>query len=75
MDKKRDGTYPVPTPYDIAGSAHFRNKADNCICIHRNFEDEYTEFISQKIRFKEIGKIGKQKLEYNVANGRYKEIE
>ena len=75
MQKKKDGTYPIPTPYDIAGSAHFRNKADNCLCIHRDFEEESTEFFSQKIRFKEIGKVGSLKLQYNLANGRYREME
>ncbi|MGH8580609.1 MAG: toprim domain-containing protein, partial [Gammaproteobacteria bacterium] len=29
--KHKSGHYPVPTPYDISGSAHWRNKADNCI--------------------------------------------
>ncbi len=27
----KDGKYPIPTLYDIAGPAHFRNKADNGI--------------------------------------------
>jgi twinkle protein len=29
--KGNDGQYPVPTAYDIAGSAHWRNKADNIL--------------------------------------------
>jgi len=73
LQKKRDGSYPIPTPYDIAGSAHFRNKADNCICVNRDFETDVTEILVQKIRFKEIGKVGKAKLVFNLANGRFKD--
>src|SRR5439155_5534218 len=53
-------TYPVPTPYDVAGSAHFRNKADNCICVWRDVNDptHETKIYVQKIRFAEGGKIG-----------------
>jgi twinkle protein len=68
-------TYPVPTPYDISGSAHFRNKADNCITIWRDLEDESknVEFYVQKIRFREIGKVGNGHLQYDVSSGRYRD--
>jgi twinkle protein len=68
-------TYPVPTPYDISGSAHFRNKADNCVTIWRDLDDESkaVQFHVQKVRFREIGKVGKAFLTYNVSSGRYKD--
>jgi len=68
-------TYPVPTPYDISGSAHFRNKADNCLTIWRDLEDESkaVQFHVQKVRFREIGKVGRSNLTYNVSSGRYKD--
>lgn len=59
--KDKDGKYPVPTPYDISGSAHYRNKADNALTVWRNVgHDDQTvsDVHVQKIRFKEVGKVG-----------------
>jgi twinkle protein len=59
--KDKDGKYPVPTPYDISGSAHYRNKADNAVTVWRNvgYEDQSVADIHiQKIRFKEVGRVG-----------------
>lgn len=52
--------YPVPTPYDVSGSAHFRNKADNCICVWRDVANAGygADIHIQKIRFREVGKVG-----------------
>jgi len=73
LRKGNDGSYPVPTPYDISGSAHWRNKADNCLAIWRSFEDGDTgvELHVQKIRFRQVGRIGVVDLEWNPVNGRY----
>jgi twinkle protein len=64
--REKDGSYPVPTLYDISGSAHWRNKADNGICVWRDFKDleALVEVHVQKIRFRQIGRIGCAKLEY-----------
>ncbi len=74
--RKEDGTYPVPTPYDISGSAHWRNRADNCLCVWRDMEDESGEtfVFVQKVRFKYIGKPGKAALRWSTLNGRYEEL-
>lgn len=75
--KDEDGRYPVPTPYDISGSANWRNKADNCITVWRNMkEDPFgpTVVHVQKIRFKENGCIGRVKLQWNPSSGRYDEV-
>lgn len=74
LRKMDDGKYPPPTPYDISGSAAWRNKADNCITIYRHIDSNQVEIHIQKIRFKEIGEIGMVALGYNRLNGRYKEI-
>jgi twinkle protein len=73
MQKGTDGKYLCPTPYDIAGSANFRNKADNCIAVFRDLENDQkaVEIHVQKIRFKEIGKIGRADLYYRINSGRY----
>lgn len=65
--------YPVPTPYDVAGSAHFRNKADNCLCVWRDVQDErsLTQIHVQKIRFREVGRVGICELAYDRPTGQF----
>ncbi len=72
-DGNEASTYPVPTPYDVSGSAHFRNKADCCVCIWRDVQDEknQTQVYIQKIRFREVGKIGMCVLTYDTLASRY----
>lgn len=75
LQKKRDekgnmmDEYVVPTPYDIAGAAHWRNKADNCITVYRNTES--VDVHIQKVRVKEVGQIGMAKFKYKVSTGEY----
>ncbi len=73
--RKEDGSYPVPTPYDISGSAHWRNKADNCLTVWRdeNEPDQYVRLYVQKVRFREVGTVGMVELRWNKVNGRYEE--
>ncbi len=70
---QKTGKYPCPTPYDISGSSHWRNKADNAIAVWRD-TGKYgapVEIHVQKIRFKIIGKIGVARLKYDTVTGRY----
>jgi hypothetical protein len=68
------GTYPVPELYDIEGSAHWRNKADNGICVHRkDFESSDVSIIIQKIKYRYAGSPGEAILKYNNVNGTYEE--
>ncbi|MDE3049557.1 MAG: toprim domain-containing protein, partial [Nitrospirota bacterium] len=73
--RREDGSYPVPTPYDISGSAHWRNKADNCLTLWRNEKepDKPVQLHVQKIRFREVGKVGMVALQFDRITGRYKE--
>jgi twinkle protein len=74
--RKEDGSYPVPTPYDISGSAHWRNKADNCLTVWRDQDspDEPVSLYVQKIRFREVGKVGRVALQFDRITGRYNEL-
>lgn len=66
----------VPTLYDIADSAHFYNKADYGIVIHR--PDSQVSGVNihvQKVRFYSTGEKGSCALDYNVTSGRYTEQE
>lgn len=79
------GNFPIPTPYDISGSAHWRNKPDNCICVWREdtlnkeagggssdtIDGDAVEIHIQKVRFKQIGRQGKRPLYYDRVTGIY----
>lgn len=75
MQKLKDGTYPIPTLYDISDSAAWYNKADIGIMVHK--EDEGTTLIkTAKIRYK--GTIGHQdevKLKFDDYRYRYTKID
>ena len=74
LQKQTNGKYPVPTPYDVSGSAHWRNKADNCLAVWRDLselESREVQVHVQKIRFKEVGQIGMVELVYDYLTGRY----
>lgn len=73
MRKDLDGKYPVPTPYDISGSAHWANKADMCLTVWRDVmnREKPVEIHIQKVRFKENGGVGVVRLEYDRVTGRY----
>lgn len=70
----KTGEYPIPTLYDISGSAHWYNKADNGIVIHRDYEQHTTHVIVQKIKFKYYGKPGDVEMKYDPVSGRYSEL-
>lgn len=73
----RTGATPLPTLYDISGSAHWRNKADNGIVVARDLYDQNSpvEIHVQKIRFKAVGMPGMARLRYNRVCGTYSEWE
>lgn len=76
MMTREKGKYPVPSLYDISGSAHWRNKADNGIVVWRDMETlaDEVEIHVQKVRFRQIGRIGTATLKYNKATATYSEI-
>ena len=70
LQRDKNGNYPVPTPYDISGSANWRNKADNCITIYRPDHTKHeVEIHIQKIRFKDNGKISLLNAKYDYLTG------
>lgn len=73
MPKQTDGTYNVPSLYDISDSAHWYNKADIGIVVHR--PDLTTSLIRiAKSRYHDIiGKPGDVNLFYNSSINRYEE--
>lgn len=73
LQKGVDGKYPVPTGYDVAGSAHFFNKADNIIAVHRDKSnpDAYSEVHVQKIRSRWLGQLGHVCLQWDKHSGQF----
>jgi len=70
--KDTSGIYKPPSMYEISGGAHWRNKADNGLCVHRpNYQDDITDVYIQKIRFREVGKPGEVSLRYCRDTGTY----
>lgn len=63
--------FPVPTMYDIAGSAAFFNKADFGIAIERDRDAGVTRIHVQKVKFRHLGQCGKASFKYNMFNGRF----
>lgn len=75
--RDKAGEYPVPTLYDCSGSAHWRNKADNGLCVWRDLrgEDQPTVQIHvQKVRFRQIGMRGMAELYYERACATYSDL-
>jgi twinkle protein len=73
LEKKGDGRYPVPTPYDINGGAMWRNKADNCIAVYADPTDAKgaIEVHVQKVKFKLFGQVGMVPMRWDRMTGRY----
>lgn len=72
----QDGNEPVPTLWDISGSAHFRNKADAGLVVWRDLKNPQNPVQAhiQKIRFQETGELGMIEFTYDRATGRYREV-
>lgn len=74
LQKDKDGAYPVPGPWDISGSAHWRNKADFCITVHRaDMTKNEPKIYIQKVKQKNFGKVGEVQLYYEYKTGRMKD--
>ncbi len=69
--KNRDGKIDPPTLYDISGSAHFFNKADFGIVVHRDRINNTVEIRIEKVKFRHLGEPGTALMKYNLNNGRY----
>jgi twinkle protein len=74
MKDPKTGQYPPATMYDISGSAHFFNKADNGLSIHRDFLNNIVTCYVQKVRFSWLGKTGFSSFTYDTLTRQYKPI-
>lgn len=73
MGKREDGSYIVPTLYDISGSANFYNKSDFGITVYRDMDDN-AEIHIQKVKQEGImGKKGTCTFAFDTSSSRYYE--
>lgn len=68
------GKIRKPHLYDIHGSAHWFNKCDAGLIVHRDFETGLTEVTVAKARHKQIGTPGSVRMEFDVDTGIYGKI-
>jgi twinkle protein len=73
--RSSDGSLRIPTLYDISDSAHWYNKADVGIVVHRD-DDERSIIRIAKSRYHDIiGKPGDRIASFDQKTGRYSIIE
>ena len=68
--------FPVPKLYDISGSAHFANRADFGLAVHRDISksdkqgyQNFLEVYVHKARWKEQGQPGSTRLQWDRISG------
>lgn len=69
---KRDvkGNFPIPSLYDVADSAHFYNKADLGVIVHRSPKGDFVQVAKSRYHY-EIGKPGVVDVHFSPYDGRY----
>lgn len=73
MHKNSDGQYPVPTLYDISDSAHWYNKPDIGVVIHRTNETETLVRVAKSRYHDIIGEPGDEIFTFDRNRGRYEQ--
>ena len=75
MHRDPGGKIPIPSLYDIAGSANWANRADLGVVVHRDWSEgsNAVEIYVKKVRNKAAGKVGMVRLKYDRATGTYSE--
>lgn len=75
MQKSADGSYPIPSLYDINGGAVWHNKADLGVIVYREDEDN-TRIKTAKSRYHDvIGRPGSVLMQFCADDRRFRETE
>lgn len=73
----KDGSFPVPTRFNLSGGAMFNNGFDNIICVfrpnrHQDKKDPLVRIIFEKIKKKKlVGNEGQLDILYSAKENRY----
>jgi len=71
IERRKDGSFNIPTAYDIkGGSAHYE-KNDFIMCFYRNYKEKLTDVIVQKIKFRHLGEVCSKSYKFNGYNSRF----
>lgn len=72
----KDGKARPPTPYDTDGAAHFYNKSDHFVIVHRPDETLNQAIIRvAKAKFEGTGEKGSVRLDYDRSSGRFSTLD
>lgn len=74
MKRNTDGGYDIPSLYDISDSAHWYNKADVGIVVHRISETESLIRVAKSRYHDIIGVPGEIDCMFNKAFNRFEKI-
>lgn len=75
LRRDADGSTPMPMLYDIAGSAHWANKADVAIVVHRQTEEDTIIKVAKSRYHSQIGEPGSVKMHFGKDDAHFHEIE
>lgn len=77
LRNRSDGKYPIPSLYDISDSAHWANKADLGIVVHREtYDSNETIVFNKKSRYHDqIGRPGQAKFQFLKHTNRFEWID
>ena len=71
LQRKQDGSYPMPSLYDISDSSHWYNKADLGVIVHKPDNDSTVVRVAKVRYFGEIGKPCDVTLKFDNRSKRY----
>ena len=78
MSDDMEGGYAEPKAYDICGSAHFFNKSDFCLTVHRIWEDKkptnVAKITAHKVKTSNYGMAGSIYLGFSPDHESYSDI-
>lgn len=74
MRKNDDGQYSVPTLYDVSDSAHWYNKADVGVVVHRTSATETLVRVAKSRYREETGEPGDVATRFNFTQRRFEVI-
>ena len=71
LRRDKEGRIIRPGFYEVSGSAHWANMADNGLLIWRDMENQITEIETVKVRYRHNGSMGVVKMKFDRPSGRF----
>ena len=74
MRKEKDGTYPIPTAYDISDSSHWYNKPEQVLVVYRKSNGNTLLRVAKSRYHYALGEPGDVELVYDRDTGRFEGV-